>query len=204
MGGADDFVIPYGTAKAFEVDARQVMRLTQLDGGGQVADVLPFSRENPGERLWASKTFRDFGLHPTVGARLMSTGPWERVMMTITADTLTREPTSRGTYFHDVVGCCSRKTLIERYGPDYSRPGCFEGLATAVEPHGIPAYLIHDCFNAFMRTAFTPENWFLEPSDAREGDYIELRAEMDLLMAISACPGGSTRQGARGLRVQLG
>jgi len=36
---------------------------------------------------------------------------------------------------------------------------------------------------------------FYLPSDARKGDYVELLAEIDCLVAVSACPGGSPRSG---------
>jgi uncharacterized protein YcgI (DUF1989 family) len=42
-----------------------------------------------------------------------------------------------------------------------------------------------------------------QPSDAAEGELVELRAEMPLVIAISACQGRSTRQGATGVRVKI-
>ncbi|MGZ3588355.1 MAG: hypothetical protein ACXVAE_04730, partial [Candidatus Limnocylindrales bacterium] len=44
----------------------------------------------------------------------------------------TGEPTPTGAYFHDLVSCCSRKTLVQRFGPSFNRPGCFELLMGAV------------------------------------------------------------------------
>lgn len=198
-----EIIIRRGTAKAFPVDAGQIVRLGQLEGGGQVADFLPFNRDNPAERLWGSKTLSDCGLHPTVGAVLVSTGPWQRPMMTIVADSLSREPSPSGAYFHDLVSCCSRKTLVERFGPEYNIPGCFELLSGAVAPLGIPPHYIHDCYNVFMRTGHSPFRRSIEACDAGEDAYVELRAEMDLLIAISACQGRSSKSGSRGLRVEI-
>ena len=54
------------------------------------------------------------------------------------------------------------------------------------EPH------IHDVLNVFMCTGFTRDTgqYFMKASPVRPGDYIEFFAEIDLLGALSACPGG--------------
>merc|ERR1712232_425395 len=51
---------------------------------------------------------------------------------------------------------------------------------------------VHDVFNVFMCTGFTKDThqYFMKASPARPGDYIELFAEIDLLGALSTCPGG--------------
>jgi uncharacterized protein YcgI (DUF1989 family) len=51
---------------------------------------------------------------------------------------------------------------------------------------------IHDVLNVFMCTGFTADTgqYFMKASPARAGDYLELFAELDLLGALSACPGG--------------
>ena len=53
-------------------------------------------------------------------------------------------------------------------------------------------YLIHDVLNVFMCTGFTKDThqYFMKASPVRPGDYIEFFAEIDLLGALSACPGG--------------
>nr|MDA3887433.1 DUF1989 domain-containing protein [Allgaiera sp.] len=54
------------------------------------------------------------------------------------------------------------------------------------EPH------VHDVLNVFMCTGFTRDTgqYFMKASPVRPGDYLELFAEIDLLGALSACPGG--------------
>jgi len=48
---------------------------------------------------------------------------------------------------------------------------------------------IVDVFNVFMNVELRPDGSFtILPPSARKGDYIELRAEMNLLAAVSACP----------------
>ena len=52
--------------------------------------------------------------------------------------------------------------------------------------------LVHDVLNVFMCTGFTRDThqYFMKASPVRPGDFIEFFAEMDLLCALSACPGG--------------
>src|SRR5207253_1834863 len=45
--------------------------------------------------------------------------------------------------------------------------------------------------NVFQVTGLTPEGkYFVKPSAARKGDFIEFFAEIDVLAAISVCPHG--------------
>ncbi len=51
---------------------------------------------------------------------------------------------------------------------------------------------MHDVLNVFMCTGFTRDTgqYFMKASPVRPGDYLEFFAEIDLLGALSACPGG--------------
>jgi uncharacterized protein YcgI (DUF1989 family) len=66
-------------------------------------------------------------------------------------------------------------------------------LAAAVDVPLTEAELhVHDVMNVFMCTGFTLDThqYFMKASPVRPGDYIEFFAEIDLLGALSACPGG--------------
>ena len=51
---------------------------------------------------------------------------------------------------------------------------------------------MHHVMNVFMCTGFTHKThqYFMKTSPVRPGDYIEMFAEIDLLVGLSACPGG--------------
>lgn len=51
---------------------------------------------------------------------------------------------------------------------------------------------VHDVLNVFMCTGFTKNThqYFMKASPVRPGDFIEFFAEIDLLVGLSACPGG--------------
>ena len=51
---------------------------------------------------------------------------------------------------------------------------------------------VHDVMNVFMCTGYTRDThqYFMKASPVRPGDFIEFFAEIDLLVGLSACPGG--------------
>jgi len=55
----------------------------------------------------------------------------------------------------------------------------------------------HDVMNVFMCTGLTHDThqYFMKASPVRPGDYIEFFAEIDLLGALSTCPGGDCGSG---------
>src|SRR3979409_1950467 len=120
----EQFDVPRGTGKAFAVDTGRRVRLIKVERGGQVVDLTVWNKDNPDERLSGPKTAWEHGTNLSVGALLLSTGPWEEPLLTVVADTLPREPSAKGARYHDVLlGCCSRKSHKRRYGPEESAPG---------------------------------------------------------------------------------
>ena len=75
---------------------------------------------------------------------------------------------------------CCHSNLSRALGRELGQP------ARAVEHH------VHDVLNVFMCTGFTRDThqYFMKASPVRPGDCLELFAEIDLLGALSACPGG--------------
>ena len=50
---------------------------------------------------------------------------------------------------------------------------------------------LHDVLNVFQCTGLNDEDrYFMKACPARRGDYFEFFAEIDLIGALSACPGG--------------
>jgi len=119
-------------------------------------------------------------------------------MATITHDTLDWYGfDAGGAGVHDVIGTrCDPYTNRLINGVDYHHC-CHSNLTRALgarlklpfaeaEPHA------HDVLNVFMCTGFTRDShrYFMKASPVRPGDYIEFFAEIDLIGALSACPGG--------------
>ncbi|HUG13822.1 MAG TPA: DUF1989 domain-containing protein, partial [Thermomicrobiales bacterium] len=69
---------------------------------------------------------------------------------------------------------------------------CHSNLTRAVLPWGLTEFDVHDVLNIFQVTGLTKDSdrYFMKPSPAQQGDFFEFMAEIDLLCAISTCPGG--------------
>jgi len=89
---------------------------------------------------------------------------------------------------HDLIaGSCSEGTNRLRYGVR-GTPNCRSNFEQALAPHGIPLREVPYSFNVFMNVPVTPEKTEIIEPVSNPGDYIDLRAERDLLVAISNCP----------------
>ena len=113
-----------------------------------------------------------------------------RPLMTIVKDTVGLKPSLQGGISHDVLyGRCSRIIYQKRYKVKGYHPNCQDNLTRAIKPFGLTATDVHDPFNVFMRTGRGKDDrLFFEDPLAQKGDYVEFRAELDCLIAISACP----------------
>ncbi|MFN3955881.1 MAG: urea carboxylase-associated family protein [Pararhodobacter sp.] len=184
-------------AVAFRVAAGQFFRIC-CPQGSQVGDLNLFNATNPDERFFSGKTRALHGTHVGIGARLWSSLPWLRPMATVTADTLAWYGTDAfGGRVHDVIGTrCDPHTHHLLSGGEMYHHCCHSNLTRALVGEGFAReraeMMVHDVLNVFMCTGFTADTgqYFMKASPARQGDYIEFFAEIDLLGVLSACPGG--------------
>jgi uncharacterized protein YcgI (DUF1989 family) len=203
MNLVDTIVVPRGEGRGFVVRTAQILRVKQPEGGQQVGDFNAWNLHDPRERFWGSRTALYHGMHLHKGDQLHSTWPGERPMFTIVEDTIKRRKSARGALQHDVVlGRCSQKYRVKRYGAE--TPGCQEILASSVAQFNLDSQHVHDAFNLFMYTGLDEnDRFFFDVSDAKEGDYVDLRAEIDCIVAISSCPGACTGPDAKGLICEI-
>jgi uncharacterized protein YcgI (DUF1989 family) len=129
---------------------------------------------------------------------MWSSFPHLRPMATITYDTLDWYGfDAYGGGVHDVIGTrCDPYTNRLLSGQDYHHC-CHSNLTRALAAEtGLSLHQaeehVHDVLNVFMCTGFTHEKhqYFMKASPARPGDYIEFFGVIDLLGALSSCPGG--------------
>jgi uncharacterized protein YcgI (DUF1989 family) len=158
--------------------------------GPQVADFNCWSLHNPRERFWAARTKQLHRAHVTTGDRLWSTLPYLRPMLTITNDTVRYGIDADGGRCHDLLGTrCDPYVHKLLTGQDFDVT-CHSNLTRAVLPWGLGERDVHDVLNIFQVTGLTDDRYFMKASPARKGDFFEFLAEIDLLCAISTCPGG--------------
>ncbi|MEZ5654195.1 MAG: DUF1989 domain-containing protein [Burkholderiaceae bacterium] len=194
---AQAVVVPARDARCFEVPAGCFFRIACVEGA-QVGDLNLWNLHDPDERFFSGKTRQLHASHISIGDRLWSTLPGLRPMATIVDDSLAWYGIDAdGASVHDVIGTrCDPYTNRLLRGQDYDRC-CHSNLIRAlVEARGLDAEQaearVHDVLNVFMCTGFTRDShrYFMKASPVRPGDYLEFFAEIDLLGALSACPGG--------------
>ena len=184
-------------ASCFRVPAGGFFRISSVEGP-QVGDLNLWHAGNLEERFFSGKTRAIHGTHVTTGERLWSCLPFLRPMATIVEDTLDwYGMDSFGGSVHDVIGTrCDPYTHHLLSGGHYHYC-CHSNLSRALaDETGRPIeeieMQVHDVMNVFMCTGFTRDTgqYFMKASPVRPGDYIEFFAEIDLVGALSACPGG--------------
>lgn len=186
-----DTVVSVRSGFAFEVPAGHVVRFSTVDGP-QVVDLNLWSRTDPRERFWAARTRQFYGTHLTTGHRLWSNLPFLRPMATFIADTLAYGRDEDDAGCHDLLGTrCDPYVNQMLSGAPYDFH-CHSNLTRAVTQFGLTEFDVHDVINLFQVTGLMPDDkrYFMKTCPARPGDHVDLLAEIDLLMAISLCPGG--------------
>ncbi|MBV9978779.1 DUF1989 domain-containing protein [Bradyrhizobium sp.] len=197
MAKAHEIVVPPRDACTFRVSRGQFFRIVSIEGP-QVGDLNLWNADDLSERFFSGKTRALHGTHVSTGDRLWSTMPHLRPMATISHDTLGWYGfDADGAGIHDVVGTrCDPYTNLLLNGEAYDFC-CHSNLSRAlagelkIEPRAAEHH-VHDVLNVFMCTGFTgnTHQYFMKASPVRPGDFIECFAEIDLLGALSACPGG--------------
>lgn len=190
--------VPPRDAATFRVPAGGFFRITSVEGP-QVGDLNLWNAEDLSERFYSGKTRALHGTHVTTGQRLWSSFPALRPMATIVADTLGwYGKDAYGGSVHDVIGTrCDPYTHHLLSGGGQYHHCCHSNLTRAyADATGLPLHAaepqVHDVLNVFMCTGFTRDTgqYFMKASPVRPGDFIECFAEIPLLGALSACPGG--------------
>ena len=194
--------VPPRDGRAFEVPAGHLFRIVNIDGP-QVGDLNLWNAHDLTERFYSGKTRALHATHVSTGDRLWSSFPHLRPMATITRDTLDWYGIDEyGAGVHDVIGTrCDPYTNHLLTGGDYHYC-CHSNLTRALAaarnlPLAEAETHVHDVANLFMCTGYTRDTnrYFMKASPARIGDFIEFFAEIDLLAALSACPGGDCGAG---------
>lgn len=183
--------VPMRDGLAWTVPAGHVFRVRITDGP-QVGDFNMWSLHNPRERMWASRTRQLQRARISTYDRLWSTLPYLRPMATIIDDTLANYGVDdEGGRVHDLLGTrCDPYVNRLLTGEDFDFH-CHSNLVRAVEPWGLTEFDVHDVLNIFQCTGLNSDDqYFMKACPARQGDYLEFFAEIDVLCAMSCCPGG--------------
>lgn len=187
----EQFTIPIRSGRAWRVPAGHVFRITTV-AGPQVGDLNLWNLNNPRERMWAARSRQLQRAHVSLYDRLWSNLPYLRPMVTITGDSLADYGVDDdGGRVHDLLGSrCDPYVNKLLTGEDFHFH-CHSNLVRAVLPHGLTEFDVHDVLNVFQCTGLNADDqYFMKTCPAKVGDFIEFFAEIDLLCALSTCPGG--------------
>ena len=176
------FVVEAGDPFVLEIAQGQVVRIVDLEGN-QAVDTIFYNAHDYSDRYSAQDTIREQGnIYLTTDSKLLSTTG--NVLLTVTADTCGR---------HDTLGgACAAESNMVRYDlTKRSMHACRNSFLKGLQSwnHGMDKRDITSNINFFMNVPVTPEGKLtFEDGVSDAGKYVELRAEMDVLMVISNCP----------------
>ena len=189
----EDIVVPNNTGRAFTLSKGQHIRVI----GQSTVDFVAFNLDNLRERFDQARTKVLQGkIFISTGDKLIS--KLGNPMLTIIEDKYKDQGTHdlqkgacRGTmYQHEYESDLYPEVFTSLKREDLPDHGCWENLSEALKPWGIAPEDIPSPFNIFQSMQIdghTGRMHFLKTT-AEPGTYVEMRAEMDCLVAVSACP----------------
>lgn len=176
--------IPPRSGTAFDVKKGQLLSVFDPEGE-QVSDLVAFNATDKREYLSSGRSIDYAGrIFLTKGDILYSNRSVP--MLTIVEDEVGRHDFS--------LTPCSRDTFRIIYGDEDPHHGCQGNLENALAPYGIDADSIPIAFNVFMHVSVNSETGEIKvlPPKSRPGQKTVFRAEMDLIVAMTACSAGQS------------
>ena len=177
-----DFTLDAGEPWLHRVETGQAFRIVDLCGN-QAVDTFFYNADDTSERYSATDTILEQkNIYLTTGSRLLSN--LARPMLTITEDTCGR---------HDTLGgACSTESNTVRYALEkHYMHACRQSFVRAIAHSGLGLSKrdIGSNINFFMNVPVTPEGALTFADGISEaGKYVEMRADMNVLVLISNCP----------------
>lgn len=164
---------------AFTLQKGQTLTVYDPEGQ-QVSDLVAYNADDVGEVISNGRTF-DYEETINLGCENQLWSNRSNPMLTIVSDTAET---------HDfLLTPCSEATFEHFYSDKPIHRGCFGNLAEALAPYGIEPDDIPTAFNIFMNVPVDGQSGVLavKPPTTEAGDRIEFRAEMDLIIGLTAC-----------------
>lgn len=180
----DVSIIPPRSGVAFRLARGRVLTVIDPEGE-QVSDLVAYNGDDIEEHISSGRSI-DYAsrLFLTTGDVLYSNR--SRPMLTIVADDVGR---------HDfTLTPCSKDTFRIIYGDEAPHHGCQGNLERALTPFGVGPDRIPIAFNVFMNVHIDGESGAIKvlPPRSKPGDATRFRAEMDLIIGLTACSAGQS------------
>lgn len=178
--------IPPQSGRSFIIKQGQVLRV--IDPlGEQVSDLFAFAEQDHDCRLSSGRSLDYAGkIYLTTGDTLYAND--SKPMFTIATDTVG---------LHDfLLTPCSQEMFEILYKHKGHHPSCFENLFLSLKEHGIAEADISTTFNIFMNVKIDSQGKLtVGVPTSKAGDYIDLRAEMDMVCGLTACSAEGSNNG---------
>lgn len=178
--------IPPQSGRSFIIKQGQVLRV--IDPlGEQVSDLFAFAEQDHDCRLSSGRSLDYAGkIYLTTGDTLYAND--SKPMFTIATDTVG---------LHDfLLTPCSQEMFEILYKHKGHHPSCFENLFLSLKEHGISEADISTTFNIFMNVRIDPQGKLtVGVPTSKAGDYIDLRAGMDMVCGLTACSAEGSNNG---------
>lgn len=171
--------IPAREGRSVRIDAGRSFRIVDVDGG-QVADLFAFRADDLSEHLSADHTRAHlYRLFPSIGESFVTNR--RRPILSLEADT------SPG--LHDMLFAACDAARYATLGAPADHPSCARNLQAALARSGFGPVPVPQPVNLFENTTVEPDGTLTwRPAATRPGDHVQLRAELDCIVVVSACP----------------
>ena len=180
-----ELIVPAEYGRGLHVYKGQTLRIIAIEGP-QVVDLTFLNAHNYREWYNAGQTY-NLNIRRGTGTgrwvkHLYSNLPYSNVMLEVTDDRVAKHWIINGNH-------CSWVSNMHRGLPRSAR-SCHGNMADALWYHGIPNNMVPDSFPLWMNVDLTEDGRpLILPSLAEKGERFDLLAHMDVLCAISSCPG---------------
>ncbi len=175
-----DFDLPARKPWSHLVKKGETLRIVDAHGQ-QAVDTLFYNAHDYTERYSAQDTLREQGsAYVVAGTALVSNEG--RIMARVVANTGGAHDTS--------AGACSCESNTVRFGHHVKyQHACRENFVMEVSKYGMTKRDIVPNINFFMNVPVEPDgNLAIVDGESKPGDYVEIVAEMDVLVVVSNCP----------------
>ena len=174
----EDLIVPAREPWSVKMRKGEFLRIVDLEGQ-QAVDFLCYNADDSTDRYNAANTIKLNG-NIYLGK---DAGIWSvraRKLMTFVEDTCGSHDT--------LYGCCSVEIDDVRFGKNNGR-GCQDNFETELAKHGLDSKDVVANINLFMYVPVENNGDIaIAPGVSKAGDYVDLRAEIDVLAVLSNCP----------------
>jgi uncharacterized protein YcgI (DUF1989 family) len=172
-------IVPARYGKAFSLSKGQTIKIVS-EYGTQVLDLWAFNVGDISEFMSMEHT-RSRNSKITLGVGDNYVSDRRHPMLCVTEDT------SPG--IHDTLLCACNRYIYDEMGCTEYHRNCSDNLHEALREVGLSFPFTPGPLNVFMNIPVNPDHSISRlPPTTKPGDYVRLKAEMNLIVAISACP----------------